>query len=165
MKRVLPLILALVLIVSLSVAAFADSSKEKKTPEEYYTIGATEDTFKGLYEKMCVKLDIKDYPIPEPDTDGNVYGTDDYERIFILKDDTETYEWIGYVYDKHDKPLYIVRSWTGYHEEGVIIQMQVYYDLKGEYIGNIQWDLTNGLSNSSSRMPYYIPSQGTHKLK
>lgn len=165
MKRSISVILALVLILSLSSAAVADGSKEKKTPEEYYTIGASEDTFKGLYEKMCVKLDIAEYPIPEPDTDGNVYATDDYERIAVLKDDAETYEWIGYVYDKHDKPLYIVRSWMGYHEEGVVIMMTVYYNLKGEYIGNIQWDLTNGLSNSSSRMPYYIPSQGTHKLK
>ena len=163
MKKVLSIIFALTLILSLSAAAFADSSKQM-TAEEYYTIGATEDTFKGLYKKMCVKLDIKNYPIPEPEMDGSVYGTDDYERITVLKDDAETYEWIGYVYDRHDKPLYIIRSWTGYHEEGVVIEMTVYYDLKGNYIGNIQADLTNGLSNSSSRMPYYIPSQGTHKL-
>lgn len=164
MKKMLSLILVLAIILSLSAAAFADGSK-KMSSEEFYTIGASEDTFKGLYKIMCTNLDLKKYPVPEPDTDGSVYGTDDYERVFILNDDAETYEWIGYVYDKHDKPLYIIRSWTGYHEEGVVIQMQVYYDLKGNYIGNIQWDLTNGLSNSSSRMPYYIPSQGTHKLK
>ena len=164
MKKLLPLILALAMILYLSVAAFADGS-EKTPSEEFYTIGASEDTFKGLYKIMCANLDLKKFPIPEPDTNGSEYGTDDYEMVTILKDDEETYEWIGYVYDKHDKPLYIVRSWTGYHEEGVVIQMTVYYDLKGNYIGNIQWDLTNGLSNSSSRMPYYIPSQGTHKLK
>ena len=163
MKKILPLILALVLALSLPAAAFADSGKNL-TSEEYYTIGTAEDTFKGLYKKMCVNLDIKKYPVPDPDTDGSVYGTGDYERVKVLKDDDETYERIGYVYDKHDKPLYIIRSWIGYHEEGVVIEMTVYYDLKGSYIGNIQADLTNGLSNSSSRMPYYIPSQGTHKL-
>ena len=164
MKRIVSFILTLAVILSLAGVVFADDSK-KKSSEEYYTIGTSEDTFKGLYKRMCVNLDIKKYPIPEPDKYGSVYGTGDYERITVLKDDDETYEWIGYVYDKNDKPLYIVRCWTGYHEEGVVIQMKVYYDMKGSYIGNIQADLTNGLSNSSSRMPYYIPSQGTHKLK
>ncbi len=164
MKKVLAFILASALILSLSAAVLADGSSEM-TAEEYYTVGNEENTFKGLYKKMCVNLDIKKYPVPEPKMDGSTYGTDDYERITVLKDDTETLEYIGYVYDKHDKPLYIVRYWIGYHEDGELIGMTVYYTTKGEYIGNIQRDYTNGLSNSSSRMPYYIPSQGVHKLK
>ena len=164
MKKNLIMILAFALILSLSAAAFADDSK-KLTPEEYYIIGAEEKTFAGLYKKMCINLDIKNYPIPEPDMQGSSYGTGDYERVKVLKDDPETLEYMGFVYNSHDEPLYIVRYWIGFHEEGELIGMTVYYTLKGEYVGNIQSDYTNGLSNSSSRMPYYIPSQGTHRLK
>lgn len=156
------ILLAIAMVLSLGCAAMA---ADEEKGDDYYIIGAEEDTFSGLYKRMCISLDLKNHPVPEPDEEGDEYLTGDYEMIKVLKDDDETYEYIGYVYSSSDKPLYIIRRWIGYHEEGVIIAMDVYYSTKGEYIGNIQRDLTNGLSNSSSRMPYYIPSQGTHKLK
>ncbi len=168
---VLWLLVVLSLLTAIPVSASASTNYSEyfglkdKNEESYYVIGASEDTFAGLYKKMCVNLDLKKYPIPEPEEDGSIYGTGDYERITVLKDDAETYETIGYVYSPKDKPLYIIRSWIGYHEEGVVIRMQVYYSLEGTYIGNIKFDLTNGLSNSSTRVPYYIPSEGTHNLK
>ena len=164
MKKTLTFILALTIILSVSAAAFADGSTPK-TSWEYYTIGAVENTFSALYKIMCVDLDVKNYPIPEPVSKGSYYSTGDYEKISFLKNDWESIEYIGYVYDYYDKPIYIVRCWAGIHEEGELIGMIVYYTVDGKYIGNIQRDYTNGLSNSSSRVPYCIPSQGTHKLK
>ena len=162
LRALLCMLLALVMVLSVACTAFA---ADEETEDDYYIIGAEEDTFGGLYKRMCIDLDLKKHPVPEPDELGDEYATDDYEVIKVLKDDDETYEYIGYVYSSKDEPLYIIRRWIGYHRDGVIIAMDVYYSTDGKYIGNIQRDLTNGLSNSSSRMPYYIPSQGTHKLR
>lgn len=165
MKKTVAWILMLVVLLNVSVLAAADTQKKTEDPLEYYTIGAEEDTFQGLYQKMCVYLDLAKHPIPQPDTDGDEYGTGDYERYRVLKDDEETYEYIGYVYSSTGSPKYLVRNWIGYHKDGPIISMKVYYSTDGKYIGNLQMDLTNGLSNSSHNMPYYIPSQGMHRLK
>ena len=164
MKRILIAILVLGLVLSIPAGSYADDKFELSS-EEYYVVGGEENTFQGLYQRMCVNLDIETNPIPEPELEGSKYGTGDFEKIKIIKDDDETLEYIGYVYNKENEPAYIIRYWIGYHEHGELIGMTVYYTIKGQYIGNIQRDYTNGLSNSSSRMPYYIPSQGTHKLK
>ena len=163
MKRLLITLLVLVMIVSLPVNSLADNDAEL-TAEEYYTVGF-ENTFQGLHKVMCDNLDLRKYPLPEPDTQGCTYFTGDYELLTTLKDDDESLEYIGYVYDYHHDPKFIVRYWIGYHEEGELIGMMVYYMTDGKYLGNIQRDYTNGLANSSSRTPYNIPAQGMHKLE
>ena len=164
MKKVLIVIIMLALVFSLPIISSAENDSEM-TPEEYYTVGSDENTFQGLHDIMCINLNIRKYPIPEPDTDGGYYYTGDYERLTTLRDDDETLEYIGYVYDYHHEPKFIVRYWIGYHEDGELIGMIVYYMTDGKYLGNIQRDYTNELANSSSRTPYNIPAQGMHKLK
>ena len=50
-----------------------------------------------------------------------MYFNGDYELLTVLKDDDETLEYIGYVYDYHHEPKFIVRYWIGYHEDGELI--------------------------------------------
>ena len=139
MKRILIGVLVFALILSLPAAAIADNGAEM-TPEQYYTVGSDEHTFEGLHDIMCVNLNLREYPVPEP-------------------------EYIGYVYDYKHEPKFIVRYWIGYHEEGELIGMLVYYMTDGKYLGNIRWDYTNELANSSSRVPYNVPGKGMHKLR
>ena len=164
MKRILIGVFVFALILSLPAAAIADNGAEM-TPEQYYTVGSDEHTFEGLHDIMCVNLNLREYPVPEPDTAGGVYYTGDYEKLATLKDDDESLEYIGYVYDYKHEPKFIVRYWIGYHEEGELIGMLVYYMTDGKYLGNIRWDYTNELANSSSRVPYNVPGKGMHKLK
>ena len=140
-----------------------------KIVNSYYIVGGTENTFDGLYKKMCINLDLQKHPITIKSSNkwGSEYGSGDREIYEVIKDDSESYEYIGYVCKNgrlSDKE-YIIRSWTGYHEHGEKIQMKVYYSTDGKYIGNIRKDLTNNKSNSSSHSPYFIPSEGTHNLK
>ena len=169
MKRALSFILVLMLIVCLVPlqAAAAGTVKKEADPEpdpaEYYTIGDSENTYAGLYDRMCQSLDLKKHPLPEADTKGNTYGTKDYEYVYILKDDETSYEYIGKVFNKSGKELYIVWNWIGYHEDGSVIGMQVYYTTKGQYLGNIQRDYTAGTSTSSHRSPYFIKGEPINK--
>ena len=59
MRKIIPLVLALAFIFSLPLMAFADDG-QKMTSEEYYTLGASEDTFKGLYNKMLPMFQVID---------------------------------------------------------------------------------------------------------
>ena len=172
MKRALSLLLVLVLLLCLVPAQLAAASSLKKgssssvktDPAEFYTIGDTEDTFSGLYDRMCVSLDLKKHPLPKPDTDLDPMNSDgEYEYVYMLKDDDSSYEYIGYVCTKRDVKEYIVWSWVGYHEDGSVIGMDVYYTLEGKYLGNIQRDYSAGTSTSSHRCPYYIPGQPLNK--
>lgn len=124
-----------------------------------YVIGTAENTFAGLYKKMCVNLDLKKNPVPVPDTEEGNYDGGQYEYIKVLKDDAETYEYIGYVRYANGTNRYIVRCWRGYHKDGAIIEMVVYYTLDGKYIGNIQRDRTAGTSTSSHNSPYFVPGE------
>lgn len=124
-----------------------------------YIIGSTENTFAGLYKRMCVNLDLKTNPVPTPDQEEGKYGNGHYEYVKVLKDDSETYEYIGYVRYADGTNRYMVRCWRGYHKDGAIIEMDVYYTLDGKYIGNIQRDLSAGTSTSSHNSPYYIPGE------
>jgi hypothetical protein len=134
-----------------------DNSEE--TEDSYYIIGTSEDTFAGLYKRMCINLDLKENPIPEPDTEEGNYGGGQYEYVKVLKNDAETYEYIGYVKYTNGDNRYIVRCWRGYHKDGAIIEMVVYYSLDGKYIGNIQRDRTAGTSTSSHNSPYFVPGE------
>ena len=135
----------------------------EETEESYYVIGSSENTFAGLHRRMCVNLDLKANPIPEPDEKRDTYGTGDYEYIKVLKDDDKSYEFIGYVRGATGQDRYIIWSWTGYHEDGSVIGQTVYYMLDGKYLGNIQRDRTAGTSTSSSRCPYYVPGEPINK--
>ena len=164
MKRLLIVAMALLMTCLLAGGAFAEQNSEI-TSEEYYTVGYVENTFEGLHRIMCNNLDIRKYPIPESASESGMYFNGDYELLTVLKDDDETLEYIGYVYDYHHEPKFIVRYWIGYHEDGELVGMIVYYMTDGKYLGNIQRDYTNALANTSSRAPYNVPGQGMHKLK
>ena len=128
-----------------------------------YLIGSSENTFAGLHQRMCVNLDLKANPIPKPDEKLSTYGTGDYEYVKVLKDDSRSYEFIGYVRGVTGEDRYIIWSWTGLHEDGSTINQTVYYMLDGKYLGNIQRDHTAGTSTSSSRCPYYVPGEPINK--
>ena len=108
---------------------------------------------------MCVNLDLKKNPVPVPDTEEGNYGGGQYEYVKVLKHDSETKEYIGYVRYADGTNRYLVRSWMGYHEDGALIEMVVYYTLDGKYIGNIQKDHTAGTSTSSHNSPYFVPGE------
>ncbi|MCR5575751.1 MAG: hypothetical protein K6F56_01950 [Oscillospiraceae bacterium] len=176
MKRALSFFLVLMLIVCLVPMQAAAAPAAKTTPApaaakkeaepdpaEYYIIGDSENTFAGLYDRMCKSLDLKEHPLPEADTDGGTYGTKDYEYVYVLKDDDTSYEYIGKVFNKSGKELYLVWYWAGYHEDGSIIGMKTYYTLKGQYLGNIQRDISAGTSTSSHRSPYFIKGEPINK--
>ena len=128
-----------------------------------YVIGSSENTFAGLHQRMCVNLDLKANPIPKPDEKLSTYGTGDYEYVKVLRDDSKSYEFIGYVRGVTGEDRYIIWSWTGLHEDGSTINQTVYYMLDGKYLGNIQRDRTAGTSTSSSRCPYYVPGEPINK--
>ena len=166
MKKLLSLLLAAVLLLGVVPAAGASAlqfSLEQEDPAEYYTIGAEENTFAGLCERMCHSLDLKEHPLPQVDTEGGEYDSGDHEIVCILKDDSETYEYIGYVCTKKDVVKYIVWRWVGFHKDGSMIGMDSYFDEDGKYLGNIQHDYTAGTSTSSSRCPYFIPGEPINK--
>ncbi|MBO7727480.1 MAG: zinc ribbon domain-containing protein [Oscillospiraceae bacterium] len=141
-----------------SVPAF----NAKDTEDSPYVIGSTENTFAGLHQRMCVNLDLKANPIPKPDEDMGAIGSETLHAK-VLKDDSETYEYIGYCRGWDGKDRYICWSWTGIHEDGSTIAMLVFYTPEGKYLGNIQRDLSAGTSTSSSRCPYYVPGEPINK--
>ncbi len=128
-----------------------------------YIIGTSENTFSGLHKAMCVNLDLKKNPLPTFDENLGEYMDGDYEYGKVLKDDSTSYEYIGYVKGKLNENKYIVRLWRGYHKDGSIIEMVVYYTVDGKYLGNIQRDRTAGTSTSSHNSPYYIPGEPINK--
>ena len=168
MKKVVSLLLAAVLLFSLpgTGAAFADEMTEEERIAEYYTIGNEENTFSGLYNRMCVDLDLKNYPIPTPEEisqEGEYGNSGEYEHISVLKDDDDSYEAIGYVCAKSGVKEFIIRSWRGRHKDESEIGIEVYYALDGSYLGNIQHDYTAGRASSSHRCPYFVPGEPLNK--
>ncbi len=141
-----------------SVPAFT----AKDTEDSPYVIGSTENTFSGLHQRMCVNLDLKANPIPKPDEDMGAIGSETLHAK-VLKDDSESYEYIGYCRGWDGKDRYICWSWTGIHEDGSTIAMLVFYTPDGKYLGNIQRDLSAGTSTSSHNSPYYVPGEPINK--
>lgn len=128
-----------------------------------YIIGTSENTFAGLHKAMCINLDLKRNPLPEMNSKISEYSDGDYVYGSVLKDDSDSYEYIGYIRNKQDQNQYLVRNWTGYHKDGSVIEMTVYYTLEGKYLGNIQRDKSAGTSTSSHNSPYYIPGEPINK--
>lgn len=166
MKRAFALLLSLVLVLCLlpAPAVLALSDAEEEDPAAFYLIGDEADSFSALYDRMCVNLRLKKQPLPEPDTEGEPFNASgEHEFVYVLKDDESSYEYIGYIHDRRENPKYIVWNWTGFHKDGSIIGMEVFYSLDGKYLGNIQHDYTAGTSTSSHRCPYYIPGEPINK--
>ena len=134
----------------------------EKATDSPYVIGSSENTFAGLHQRMCVNLDLKANPIPEPDEDMGAIGSETLHAK-VLKDDSESYEYIGYCRGWDGKERYICWSWTGIHEDGSTIAMLVFYTPDGKYLGNIQRDLSAGTSTSSHNSPYYVPGEPINK--
>ena len=136
-------------------ASFRNTSAGAEA-EEFYAVGSDVNTFADLYDILCHSIDIKSNPIPEPDTKTGNYGNGQFEYVKVIKDDDDSYEYIGYVCSDNGSKRFIVRNWTGYHKDGSIIGMVVYYQLNGRYLGNIRRDYSSGASTSSHRCPYSI---------
>lgn len=173
MKRLIALFLIIAAFASITSVSYADNKVSTKTLSklfenedtvtDYYVIGSDENTFNGLYKRMCVNLDLKKNPIPVPDTEIEGYNNGEYEYARVMKDDDESYEYIGYVRSSKGTDLYIVWNWTGFHKDGSIIGMVVYYQLDGKYLGNIQRDYSAGTSTSSHKSPYFVPGEPMNK--
>lgn len=170
MKRIASYLLITALLLSLGTVALASggySMNDSSEPEdslEYYTIGNEENTFEGLYKRMCINLDLQKYPLPEADTEGDPINTaGEYEEYLLLKDDNESIEYIGHIFTKTGVKQYIERKWIGFHEDGSLIGMTVFYMLDGKYLGNIQYDYFAGTSTSSHNSPYFVPGQPINK--
>lgn len=172
MKKLLALLLVLCMLLPAAASALADGQEaaagffddmdEYDEEESYYVIGSDEDTFAGLYKRMCVNLDLKENPIPEPEEDMGEMGSETLYAT-VLKDDDESYEFIGFCRTPDGKDRYICWSWTGIHEDGSVIGMLVFYTADGKYLGNIQRDLSAGTSTSSHNCPYFVPGEPINK--
>ncbi len=153
---------------SSSSSSSSYGSSQTSSADSYYVVGKmTNATFEKLTDKMRVNLDLKHHSIPSPTEDGTSYNNgEEYERYSIIRyDSSNEWESIGYIYNSRGQAIYIIRSWAGYHKNGPRIQLDVFYEPDGTYLGYQSWDITNSLSNSSRNSPYYMPSQGTHKLE
>ena len=152
---------------SSSSSSSSYGSSQTSSADSYYVVGKmTSATFEKLMNKMRSNLDVRNHPLPTLDQSGGNYSSGDYERYRTIRYDSENeWETIGYIYNSNGERIYIIRSWRGYHRDGPRIQLDVYYEPDGTYLGYQSRDLTNGLSNHSTRSPYYYSNQGTHKLE
>ncbi|MBP3210790.1 MAG: zinc ribbon domain-containing protein [Oscillospiraceae bacterium] len=148
---------------TVSVLPAPSDAKNGNTENSPYLIGTSENTFAGLHARMCINLDLNKNPIPTQVEEVDTYGTGDRVFATVLKDDSTSYEYVGYVRGVTGENKYIIWSWTGLHEDGSVINQTVYYMLDGKYLGNIQRDRTAGTSTSSSRCPYFVPSEPINK--
>ena len=158
MRKLISVLLSLVLLCSVFPAAFADSLVRPgvaKNSEEFYTIGNTAHSFADAYNRMHVYLDLKQYPIPEPNKSDYSYVTGQHDEFTVLKDDDDSFDYVGYVCGPDGARTYIVWSWSGYHEDGSLIGVDSYYTLAGIYLGNIQRDYTSGAALSSRNSPFF----------
>ena len=158
MRKLLSFLLAVFLVCSILPAAAADSlvrDFSAKDSAEFYTIGNSVHTFSGLYDRMHVYLDLNKYPIPEPQKSDYSYVTGAHDEFTVLRDDNDSFDYIGYVCGPDGNRIFIVWSWSGYHEDGSLIGVDSYYALNGVYLGCIQRDYTNGAVISSSGSPFF----------
>lgn len=161
MRKLVSLLLVLVLVCSVLPAASADSllrdnAVAAKDSAEFYTIGNSVNTFAGAYERMHIYLDLNKYPIPEPSQSSDAfYVTGAHDEFTVLKDNDDSYDYIGYVCGPDGNRIYIVWSWAGYHKDGSLIGVDSYYALNGVYLGAVQRDYTNGAAVSSGGSPFF----------
>lgn len=159
MRKLVALLLVLVLICSIIPSAFADSlirGGVAKNSEEFYTIGNAAHTFNDVYNRMHIYLDLKQYPIPEPSKSSDpTYITGQHDEFTVLKDDDDSYDYVGYVCGPDGGRVYIIWSWAGYHKDGSLIGVDSYYTLDGVYLGNIERDYNTGAAISSRNSPFF----------
>lgn len=158
MRKFVSLLCVLFLVCSILPVASADSLVQggpAKDSAEFYTIGNSTHTFSGVYDRMHVYLDLNQYPIPEPDHSDYSYVTGAHDEFTVLKDDDDSYDYIGYVCGPDGGRIFIVWSWSGYHKDGSLIGVDSYYALNGVYLGAIQRNYSTGAVVSSSGSPFY----------
>lgn len=161
MRKLISILLVLILVCSSLPVASADSlirdgSFSAKDSAEFYTIGNSAHTFAAVYDRMHIYLDLNKYPIPEPQKDDYyTYVTGAHDEFTVLKDDDDSYDYIGYVCGPDGGRIFIIWSWSGYHEDGSLIGVDSYYANNGVYLGAVQRDYTTGAVISSSGSPFY----------
>ena len=168
MRKFLSFLLVFVLVCSVVPAAFADSLMRSfvnpnlepafslpTDSSEFYTIGNAAHTFAEAYTRMHIYLDLKKYPIPEPTSSGYSYVTGAHDEFTVLKDDDDSYDYIGYVCGPDHNRIFIIWSWSGYHQDGSLIGVDSFYTLDGVYLGQVQRDYSSGAAISSSGSPFF----------
>ena len=160
MRKLVSLVLVLFLVCSILPVASADSlirdNGPAKDSAEFYTIGNSVHTFAGAYERMHIYLDLNKYPIPEPVQSDYTYVTGQHDEFTVLKDDDDSYDYIGYVCNPGGSRSFIVWSWSGYHTDGSLIGVDSYYALNGVYLGAVQRDYSTGAVYSSGGSPFSL---------
>ena len=125
MRKFASLLLVLLLVSIALPVASADSLVKggavAKDSVEFYTIGNSTHTFSGVYDRMHIYLDLNQYPIPEPDHSDYSYVTGAHDEFVVLKDDDDSYDYIGYVCGPDSGRIFIIWSWSGYHKDGSLI--------------------------------------------
>ena len=167
MRKFLSILLVFVLVCSVMPAASADSlMRSFVNPNlepaytvpadsiEFYTIGNIH-TFAEAYSRMHIYLDLKNYPIPEPSSSDYSYVTGAHDEFTVLKDDDDSYDYIGYVCGPDHNRIFIIWSWSGYHQDGSLIGVDSFYTLDGVYLGQVQRDYSSGAAISSSGSPFF----------
>ncbi len=168
MRKLSSLLLVLLLLISVLPSASADSlvrDAAAKDSLEFYTIGNSENTFSGVYNRMHIYLDLNQFPIPEPNKSDYEYVTGQHEEFSVLKDDDDSYDYIGYVCLPNGARSFIVWSWAGYHEDGSLIGVDSYYALNGTYLGNVQRNYSTGAALSSRNSPFFFNSGSLYDMK
>ena len=159
MRKFASLLLVLLLVSIALPVASADSLVKggavAKDSVEFYTIGNSTHTFSGVYDRMHIYLDLNHYPIPEPDHSDYSYVTGAHDEFFVLKDDDDSYDYIGYVCGPDSGRIFIIWSWSGYHKDGSLIGVDSFYATNGVYLGAIQRNYTTGAVVSSSGSPFF----------
>lgn len=159
MRKLISVLLVLLFICSILPSASADSLVRggiAANSEEFYTIGDSVNTFAGAYERMHVYLDLNKYPIPEPTKSDYTHVTGAHDEFTVLKDDDDSFDYIGYVCNPGGGRVYIVWSWSGYHKDGSLIGVDSYYAMNGVYLGAVQRDYTTGAVYSSGGSPFSL---------
>lgn len=158
MRKLISVLLAFVLICAVFPTASADSLVRgglAKDSTEFYTIGNSVHTFASIYDRMHIYLDLNNYPIPEPEKSDYSYVTGAHDEFTVLKDDDDSFDYIGYVCGPDGGRIFIVWSWSGYHEDGSLIGVDSYYAMNGVYLGAVQRNYSTGAAVSSSGSPFY----------
>ncbi len=168
MRKFFSLLLALVLVCSVLQTVYADSllcNATAKNSQEFYTIGDSVHTFADVYDRMHIYLDLNNYPIPEPQKSDYSYVTGAHDEFTVLKDDDNSFEYIGYVCGPDGGRIYIVWSWSGYHEDGSLIGVDSYYALNGTYLGNVQRNYSTEAAVSSRNSPFFFYTGTLYDMK
>ena len=160
MQKIISILLVFLLVCCILPTAYADTlvrGGASKNSTEFYTIGNTVNTFSAVYDRMHIYLDLVNYPIPEPSVVSDyTYVTGQRDEYTVLKDDDDSFDYIGYVCNPDGSRYFIVWSWAGYHKDGSLIGVDSYYALNGVYLGAVQRDYSADTAYSSGGSPFAI---------